>query len=114
MANRNYFIDDPYTGMPIPVTLTMSHYQKKYGGGIAVQMWDDEGPYATLTVNLHPATCKEGCAFVDVNNCGNGIVHWLEENGIAIPTGRWQRSGFVNYPEVRFTPQFLSEVKLDE
>lgn len=59
-------------------------------------------PYATITVNLPNARLSdENCAFVDTNNVPF-IDEWLEENGIAEPTGRFGFSGYCCYPEMRF------------
>ena len=59
-------------------------------------------PYATITVNLPNARLSdENCAFVDTNYVPF-IDEWLEENGIAEPTGRFGFSGYCCYPEMRF------------
>lgn len=61
-----------------------------------------EMPYATITVNLpNEKLTDENCAFVDGNNVPF-VDEWLEENGIAEPTGRIGFSGFCAYSEMRF------------
>ena len=70
-------------------------YIKDDGGEVSV-------PYAPLTVNLPWSELPEPklhgfYCFIDTNNCP-----WAEQllldNGIGIPTGEWQTSGFCNYP----------------
>ena len=59
-------------------------------------------PYATITVNLPDEKLTDDkCAFVDGNNVPF-IEEWLEENGIAEPTGQVGFSGFCIYSEMRF------------
>lgn len=74
---------------------------------LAVQAYeiDEYGwvePYATITVNLpNEKLTDDKCAFVDGNNVPF-VDEWLEENGIAEPTGRFGFSGFCVYAEMRF------------
>ena len=78
------------------------------GGNLAIAMehYDNEAqqlmPYATLTVNLVNEVCEENCAFVDVNNLGPGILEWISTNKLGAPTGRYGKSGFCVYPEIKF------------
>ena len=98
-------------------TYTVDIHAKRYrNDSLAVTMDyenTDEGcwfPYTTVTVNIEPesnmfvGTTK---AFVDTNNLGDGIVGWLEENGIAKPTGETAQSGFCTYPVVEFDREAL-------
>ena len=67
-------------------------------------------PYATLTVNL---PSSEGLAvneqFVDENNLP-GIGQWLENAGIATPTGQFCQSGFCTYQAYAFNvPEAVKE-----
>ena len=79
----------------------------QYKNRLAVQAYvvEDDGwvePYATISVNLvNEKLTDENCAYVDCNNVPF-IDEWLEENGIAEPTGRFAFSGFCVYPEMRF------------
>lgn len=79
----------------------------QYKNRLAVQAYvvEDDGwvePYATISVNLiKEKLTDENCAYVDCNNVPF-IDEWLEENGIAEPTGRFAFSGFCVYPEMRF------------
>jgi hypothetical protein len=48
-------------------------------------------------------------AFVDVNNLGDGIVSWLEENGIARLSGEMAESGYCVYPAMEFLPSAIGD-----
>lgn len=80
------------------VTIETANYANN--GNLAIQLWCEDGPYATLTVNLNHK-CKSNCAFVDINNCP-----WAEEfiaqYGLGVPTGNMQASGWCIYPEYEF------------
>lgn len=82
-------------------------------GNLAIQLadWTDgePEPLGVLTVNLGMQMRKD-CAFVDVNNLGDGVLAWIEESGLGKFTGRWERSGYVEYPEVCFDAQKLQEL----
>lgn len=81
-----------WTGEEVNVWLQIGEYEK---GGVSLQLWCDEGPYATLSVNL--GKVKKGQFFVDTNNCP-WAPKWLEENAIAKPLDKIARSGFCWYP----------------
>ena len=80
------------------VTIETANYANN--GNLAIQLWCEDGPYATLTVNLNHK-CKSNCAFVDTNNCP-----WAEEfiyrYALGVPTGDMQASGWCIYPEYEF------------
>lgn len=83
----------PYTGKKIPVTLTMGEYQK---GGIALQLWCEEGPYSTLTVWL-PGNLAKDEAYIDINN--TPFAHFfMRKYGIGIHTRHTKSSGWFIYP----------------
>ena len=109
MVSKTYKLKDSW-GDIVDITFTKANYEKRYGGGFAIQMWCEDGPYATLTVNLYPKKCEKNCAFVDTNNLGFKIVEWLESNGIAEWTYRIERSGFCEYPEMKFNAEFLESL----
>ena len=69
-------------------------------------------PWDILTVNLGETT-GDRCAYIDVNNIGNDILKKLIELDIAYPTGRIRRSGFCQYPEMRFTETCLRQMRID-
>lgn len=80
------------------VTIETTTYSNN--GNFAIQLWCEDGPFATLTVNLDKK-CKSNCAFVDTNNCP-----WAEEfiaqYGLGFPTGKMEASGWCIYPEYAF------------
>lgn len=73
---------------------------------------DEEGglwPYADITVNIEPL--DDPClAAIDTNNLGDGIVEWLEDNGIASFAGRTIPSGFCLFPVVKFDEDWLDSL----
>ena len=84
-------------------------------GNLAIQMvtWAEgyPEPWASLTVNLDGVRGRD-CAFIDTNGDPDFPV-WLIRNGLAIPTGITQRSGFCEYPEYRFRADRLREFDPD-
>ena len=81
------------------VTLT----RERYGNGrVALQLWCDDGPLATVSVNLTDEELDntETDFFVDTNNCP-WAPEFLEGNGIAEPLGLYGFSGFCAYPLYR-------------
>lgn len=93
-----------------PIELRVNAY---YDGNLAIDMltWEDgqPEPWSTMTVNLDGLRPLD-CAWIDVNNGGNDILAFLIRYGLAIPTGRIQRSGFCQYPEYRFRAERLQEI----
>ena len=65
--------------------------------------------YAVLTVSFGDFLALKNCAFIDTNGDPDFPV-WLIRNGLAIPTGVLQRSGFCEYPEYRFRADRLQEL----
>ncbi len=100
-------------GKSIPVTFKKAKYVAFNNLYIGIVSWEEgyPEPWSDLTVNLG-VSMEPDCAFIDTNNNGEGIIDWLIENNIAIPTGYWAKSGFCTYPEVRFNKEFLD--KIDE
>ena len=79
-------------------------------GSLAVEMitnsdgyWE---PWATVTVNLGRAMGR--FAFLDTNNFPEG-PKFLEDNGLAVPTGDMAASGYCTYPLYEFTDKFFAE-----
>ena len=74
-------------------------------GRVYLGLWCNEDgyfePWADITVNLSGPVTDLSCGFVDTANCPE-IVRFLEENGLAAPTGRTRMSGWNVYPEYRF------------
>lgn len=80
------------------VTIETANYVNN--GNLAIQLWCEDGPFATLTVNLDNK-CKPNCAFVDTNNCP-WAEEFIDQYNLGIPTGNMQISGFCCYPEYEF------------
>ncbi len=94
------------------IQLTVTSY---IDGNLAIQMviWEDghPEPWASLTVNLDGKRQKD-CAFIDTNGDPDFPI-WIIRNGLAIPTGVIQCSGFCEYPEYRFRADRLQELDPD-
>ncbi len=58
--------------------------------------------YTDVTVNLPDCNRSAGCQFIDINNNGEDILDWLEDNGFGKRTGKSGQSGFCSYPEFNF------------
>ena len=81
-------------------TLSVSKYSNN--GHVAVQIWCEDGPYSTLTVNVNGIKkFPENCSALDVNNFPNG-TGLVKRLGIAKPTGKYLGSGFCSYPVYEF------------
>lgn len=79
--------------------IATSYYDNK---SLAIILYETEGPFATLTVNLDESDdCAKDCAFVDTNNCPWAGT-FIRENELGVPTGRYGHSGFCTYPEYKF------------
>ena len=84
-------------GEKYEVALEVTSYAKPKR--VALRLWCDDGPFATLSVNLpDEKLTNDKCFFVDTNNCPRA-EEFLEKNGIAKPTGDFGYSGFCEYPE---------------
>lgn len=100
-----------YMGKKQTVRLRVASYRNN--GNLAVQMeyrrhlfsWQSGD---VLTVNLTDQE-EPDSAYIDTNNLGDEVVTWLEETGLAIPTGWLERSGFCHYPQVVFDRNALKE-----
>lgn len=95
-----------------PMTFQLANYADN-GTLYVGLLTNEEGypePWQNLTVNLAESSrCEENCAYIDVNNNGNEIIHWLEENNLGEVTGRIGFSGFCMYPEFEFNMETLME-----
>ena len=89
-------------------TMSASKYADK-AGHIALQLWCDEGPFATLTVNLPGVrTMPKNVSAVDTNNCpwAPALIKRLK---LGIPTGHYLHSGFCSYPVYSFDVSKIAE-----
>lgn len=100
----------PYSNEEYVIVLFKRRYS--YTGRLAVIAETMFGePYGTFTVCIPHTDLSsedEGLAFVDTNN-NPGVDKWLEENGIAIATGKTAESGYCVYPEYKFNLDLLEE-----
>ena len=79
-------------GRTVNCDLSVEEYAN---GGVALQLWEDGGPYSGITVWLE--TLPEGYAYLDTNNFPQA-VEIMQEYGLGEPTGTSRRSGFCAYP----------------
>ena len=109
-SRKTYTFFNPWTSEEETVWLTRTTYINN--GTLAVQMWCDEGPYDTITVNLADSDQWKGTNFqyVDTNN-NPWVAEWLEDNGIATNTGIIGRSGWCEYPLFNFNTDLIPESK---
>ena len=68
-------------------------------------VWDR---FCDVTVNLVPLRYLE--AAIDTNNNGGEVLNFLEDNGFAVPTGQFLRSGFCSFPVYRFNEAVLEKI----
>ena len=68
--------------------------------------------YDVVTVNLGD-TPDENVQFIHVNHWKNDFISWMVKNRMGHPTGRYQKSGFVTYPEFQFSQSFLDSMDYD-
>lgn len=66
------------------------------------------GPIARVTTCLCDCSLAEDEAYVDTNNCPWAVA-LLEENGFAERTGRTRRSGYCEYPAMKFDRSKMAE-----
>lgn len=77
----------------------ISHYTNN--GNLAICLNDiNEGPFATLTVNIDPLG-SPSLAAVDTNNC-SWAEAFIKEHSLGKFTGMSLRSGFCTYPVYDF------------
>ena len=74
---------------------------------LAIQLWCEDGPFATLTVNLDGER-EEGCQYVDVNNCP-WAEQFIYKYKLGTFTGNIGYSGFCAYPEFKFNIEELKK-----
>lgn len=85
-----------YNYKGVKVYLEKTEYRNN--NTVAVLMYTGDGElYGCVTVNLNSPMQSDSMAYLDENNMP-GIGVWLEKNGLALPMGVVQRSGFCSYP----------------
>ena len=76
---------------------------------VAVEIYNRwDGPIARVTTCLCDHSLAEDEAYVDINNCPWAVA-LLEENGFAERTGRTRRSGYCEYPAMKFDRSKMAE-----
>lgn len=107
--------NSPWTGEANEAYITVDQYVFKKQGRMYLGLltvdkeFDFLEPYCDITVNLpNESLSGEDCAFVDTNNAPF-LPDFLEENGLAEPTGMLGFSGFCVYPEYRFNMAEISK-----
>ena len=80
-----------------------TYSKKQYGNKhVAIQLFYEDGPLATLTVNIAGIEkYPENYSCIDTNNCPWG-EDLAEELGIGKFTGAYLHSGFCSYPVYEF------------
>lgn len=71
-------------------------------GRICLQLWDKEGPYATLTTNIPEAELAPGEFLIKSWSENHAIAESALRSGLFEDTGRRVRTGFVEAPVWRF------------
>jgi hypothetical protein len=94
--------------------ITFEVHKYAYGNGLAIVMNCEDGPYATLTVNLEDEPTSGDRAFVDVNNLSPEILTWIKKNNLGLPTGRQGFSGYCIYPEYEFNLEEINKHLTEE
>lgn len=97
-------------GADRPMTFELNRYRENDNLYVGLVTNEDgyPEPWSDLTVNLS-VKCEENCAFVDVNNNGEGVIRWLVENNLGTPTGAIEFSGWCVYPEFKFNMDELKK-----
>lgn len=94
------------TPLPIPVTIDGTHMVLRFSvydnDRLAIQLFKDLEPYATITVNLPNDYLDEGEFFVKTWAENEDITAILKQSDIFIDTGRRVSTGFVQAEVWRF------------
>ena len=89
-------------------TMSASKYADRQGH-IALQLWCEDGPFATITVNLGGiGEFEKNVSAVDTNNCPWAPA-LIKRLNIGTPTGEYVRSGFCAYPLYTFDLERIRE-----
>ena len=91
-------------GFEVEAEVELGEYNES--GTVAVELWEDDGPYASLTVNLGKKALRDllgkseniaEYAFLDTNNFPEG-VNVVENNNLGKFTGKVAFSWYCAYP----------------
>lgn len=80
---------------------------------LGIQLYSENGPFATLTTSFGEFIGIKNAAYVDTNNC-QLFIDQLLPLGFAKDTGLRKTSGYCSYPLWLFTPKFLKECGEEE
>ena len=72
-----------------------------YDNSIVIELWNDDGPVARLTVCLCDKTLEDNEAYIDTNNLPCAL-EFIERYGLGKPIGIFRQSGYCVYPLVSF------------
>ena len=73
---------------------------KYYNGNLRIQLWCEDGPYATLTTNVE-RKLPEGMAYVDTNNVPEA-EEFIRKYNLGVHQGELLFSGYCCYPLYKF------------
>lgn len=84
------------------------HFASYGNGALAVQLFDEEGPYATLSVNIDGSEQLPEDEFVLSHDIPDTMVKDLVDQGAVEDTGKRASYGFVeDQPVMRWTGRAL-------
>jgi len=86
-------------------TMYIDDTQKYMNGRMAVEIYDSEGPFMTLSVNVPEAhNVEEGEFIVKTYSENEPFIDEISESGLFIDTGKVVLSGFATMPIWKFKP----------
>ena len=98
-------------GVNHPIELRKGQYYDN--GNLAIRLITYENGYpevwSDLTVNLNKI--DSDCAYIDINNNGEGILKWIEENNLGVFTREIESSGYCTYPKYKFNSDVLKNME---
>lgn len=102
---KTYHIKNQWSAHEYEVTLHKTSYL--YGGGLSIIMNCEEGPYASLTVNIPGVTLDENEVVIDINNLPEA-EDFIRNNNLGRFTGRYVVSGYCEYPIYKMNEDIYS------
>jgi hypothetical protein len=94
---KRYTVKTPFE--TTQVTISVERYANN--DSLALQLWCEDGPFATLTVNIKDKMAGADRAFVDTNDCP-WAPSFIEANNLGRFTGYYGFSGRCAYPLYQF------------
>ncbi len=113
IMNGSGLLDWEQDGVTHKIELRVRPYMSRSNLAIEMLCWDkgEPEPWPSLTVNLEGRR-EKNCAFVDVS-LKDGLMQWLNKQGLAKPTGCMVQNGPYFYSEYRFSSKRLKELDAD-